>query len=278
MHQPPFVTLFVEVHILIFDMCAISSLLLYSQVKFFVSGAVFQQAQHLVASYGIEGATFVAMDAEDTEYPPVRRNLAMLMEAAAMMEQYTWLLKVDDDTYVDTTRLQRLLTRELKNISSEPHFLGARGFGREKDVPFLDLPESGTGFCMGGPGYLLTKKAMMLVMPHLHSCGDYFSKHEHRDYLWHSDVVISKCVTKWTGLGCWDSGVAKSKPYSQGSVFRQYYPSSTNVVRYDSVTFHPLKTKEGMISYHEEKNRRKSQWNKKSGKRNQRTRNRKTMT
>ena len=221
-------------------------------LKFFVSASVGLEAQHIAFSLGFRDIDFVAIDAEDTDYPPVRRNLAMLMESVALMDGsngnkgYTWLLKVDDDTHVDLVRLQQL-TYDLRGLSSEPHFIGGRGFGRENDRQFLGLPSA--GFCMGGPGYLMTRKALLDVMPHLHSCGDHYDRHTYREFLWHSDVVISKCIYHWLGLECWDSGVEKVLPF-RTAVFQQNYGTTT---RYDSVTFHPLKSSGEMVVFHDSK-------------------------
>jgi hypothetical protein len=218
-------------------------------LKFFVSAAVGEEAQQMAAALGLE-VDFVAIEAEDSEYPPVRRNLAMLSEAVALMEGFTWCLKVDDDTFVDVTRLQQL-AYDLRSLETEPHLLGGRGFGREQDKMFLDLPPD-TGFCMGGPGYLMTKAALLSVMPHLHTCGDFYDKHTYRDFLWHSDTVISKCFFQWSGLECWDRDVEAILPFRTG-VFQQHYPSS--VVGFDSVTFHALKSSEEMLAYRDEKAR-----------------------
>jgi hypothetical protein len=133
-------------------------------LKFFVSSSVGAEAQQVAASLGFPALSFVAMQAEDSEYPPVKRNIAMLMEAAALMAMgmggqqqqgggggFDWFLKVDDDTFVDTNRLKRLV-HDLRGVATGPHLLGARGHGRPKDRPFLELPPN--GFCMGGNSYL----------------------------------------------------------------------------------------------------------------------------
>lgn len=215
-------------------------------LKFFVSEAVGSKAQQLVSSLGYF-AEFVAIDADDTEYPPVKRNVAMLLEASALIDRFDWILKVDDDTYVDIIRLQQL-AYDLRDIASGPRFLGGRGFGRPSDKPHLELPTS--GFCMGGPGYLLSKKALTTVMPHLQSCQDYFDRHEKRAYFWHSDVIISKCMNYWVGAECWDKESEKILPY-KSNYFRQLYPKSTQV--FDTVTFHPLKSYEEMTKYAQQK-------------------------
>lgn len=218
-------------------------------LKFFVSYSVGEQAQQLAAALGFE-VSFVAIDAEDSEYPPVRRNIAMLSEAVTLMEHFTWCLKVDDDTFVDVTRLQQL-AYDLRALEAGPHLLGGRGHGREQDQMFLSLPP--TGFCMGGPGYLMTRRALLSVAPHFHSCADYFDKHTYRDYVWHSDTVISKCFHHWAGLECWDKEVDAVYPFRTG-IFQQHYASSA--VNFDSVTFHPLKSAGEMVAFSAEKLRR----------------------
>jgi hypothetical protein len=58
---------------------------------------------------------------------------------------------------------------------------------------------------MGGPGYLIRRKTLSEVVPYLNSCVEGIKNSKHVKYIWHSDVVISKCIYKFTSLGCYES-------------------------------------------------------------------------
>jgi hypothetical protein len=103
----------------------------------------------------------------------------------------------------------------------------------------------------------MSKKALLDVMPHLQSCGDNFDKHANREFMWHSDIVISKCLKQWVDLDCWDKGVEEVIPYSH-NIFKQYHHYPGAVVVYDSVTFHPLKSFRSMVDYSDEKQRQEA--------------------
>ena len=212
---------------------------------FFARGVAAEAKRMLVEKYGSTIANCVlAIDTTEVEYPPVRRNTEM-WKAVALISEATpgleWVLKVDDDTYVNMKGLEDLV----KLFDPEnAYLLGGRGYGRPADKDFLDLSEP---MCMGGPGYMVTTTALRLFAPSLRSCAEGFDKHEHREALWHSDVIISKCIYEYAGLGCWNKGAEKVKPFHV-DIFKQHYKSQKPI--YDSVTYHPLKTYAAMVAHH----------------------------
>jgi len=182
-------------------------------------------------------------DVNDIEYPPVIRNSQML-QSAYNMHSFDWLLKVDDDTYVNVEQLQTLVYSFKDSTTA---FLGSRGVGRAEDREFLDLHKP---MCMGGPGYLIRRKTLSEVVPYLNSCVEGIKNSKHVKYIWHSDVVISKCIYKFTSLGCYESDapdVSTLIPFS-GNIFKQHYPGGDPI--YNSVTYHPLKQSVDMLDHH----------------------------
>ncbi|MDA7838719.1 galactosyltransferase-related protein [bacterium] len=188
-------------------------------------------------------ANFICARVNDTEYPPVSRNVKMLEKVYELNEQFDWLFKVDDDTYVNTDNLQTLVYafRHAKHA-----FLGSRGHGRLEDKEYLELSKP---YCMGGPGYLLKRSTFNKVVNKLHGCVEKTRLHPNKEYLWHSDIVISKCIHKHTGFGCWDYESSQSVLFKYHlNIFKQHYTNSPPV--YDTVTYHPLKTRDEMMHYH----------------------------
>ena len=102
---------------------------------------------------------------------------------------------------------------------------------------------------MGGPGYLIKRLTFELVVDKLNSCVAETSVNENKQYLWHSDIIISKCVEKYTGLGCWDyESVGNVFIQYSSEIFKQHYTNTRPI--YNSVTYHSLKTLNAMSKYH----------------------------
>ena len=165
-----------------------------------------------------------------------------MLQMVLEQETFGWLMKVDDDTYVNIDNLQTL-TYSFR--SSTNAFLGGRGNGRPKDRPFIKLKKP---MCMGGPGYLLRRQTLSKVVPNLDNCvKDATVNASITKYLWHSDVIISKCIQKYTQLGCWESDANSLISYNAG-IFKNHYKGA--IPKYFTVTYHPLKTESEMVEYH----------------------------
>jgi hypothetical protein len=127
-------------------------------LRFFVAQDTAETIWNRLESLQIGRVQLETMNVPDTEYPPVRRNIAMLTKVASMMDKFDWVFKADDDTYV---HIERLIKFAQRLRADRLHFLGSRGIGRLQDRPYLDL--AGKPFCMGGPGYVICKR--MLCSP-----------------------------------------------------------------------------------------------------------------
>ena len=68
---------------------------------------------------------------DDKAYPPQKKCIMMLRHMFDKhIDNYEWFLRVDDDSYIDYSRLSHLLS---SINSSLPVFLGAPGFGLDSD-------------------------------------------------------------------------------------------------------------------------------------------------
>lgn len=189
---------------------------------------------------------------KDTEYPPVRKNTAMLIRAAALATQhnYGWVFKVDDDTLINVPILAKVV---LRLDPSKSTIMGRRGWGDATDQRFLRLAKP---YCMGGPGYLMSVTALHQIVAHLPACVRQAEKSAIHQHLWHSDVVIGTCFLQHLNLGCWESDPKSSYVYFPKYSRVSFYHNNNTPLTWSSVvmntlsrfaiTLHPLKTKSEM--------------------------------
>jgi hypothetical protein len=201
------------------------------------------------------------LDVPDDEYPPVRKNVAMIKRATELGEdlrlkfgvEIGWIMKVDDDTYVNTDELNQLLT-PMDFKSSK--VLGKRGSGRPQDREGLQNAGLNKPFCMGGPGYALTQALLQKLVPVLDNCVVESDRSEWRQSIWHSDTVVGLCILKHTGVGCWDKAEKEDKFYRRR--FKNLYTDSdmtailgaTKEEISGHVTIHPFKEAQEMKMFH----------------------------
>ena len=166
----------------------------------------------------------------NTEYPPVRFNTNMLKHLPL---DFDYIVKVDDDTYLNTDKLNAFLFAVPK---TKYMFIGSRGYGRQDLIKAKLLKKA---MCLGGPGYIINRATLSAFQLTIDSC---MAPVKTSSPLWHSDAMISYCIEKATGIGCWDSSVG----YLSAHMFRNVYPGQH--YSFDSITQHPLKT--NMMEYH----------------------------
>ena len=210
-------------------------------VRFFVGEDVKQQILEISDRLGIGHDQVVALPGVvDDEYPPVLKNTAMLTTLhtmlASMSRQYDWVLKVDDDTLVNFQGLQFLAKF---NPLVHKLYLGQQGTGIPADRGKLGIIKP---FCMGGPGYVISRAALNVLGPQLIQCAQ--KKMSRKDHSWHSDVIVGLCMEEHVHIGCWDhdaSAVVKYRPLKR--FFHKYdflqWPLHNELVA--SATLHPLK-------------------------------------
>jgi len=153
----------------------------------------------------------VMSDVVDDEYPPVKKNTAMIEYLNKIVldlesnvdapSTFQWIYKVDDDAYVNFDALLSFL----RTRSSEGHHMyGERGTGRAEDQEGLKNGGLVKPYCTGGPGYVMSRQTVKDTAPHFKECVNEFDNSKYREFLWHSDTAIGICIYKHTGVGCWD--------------------------------------------------------------------------
>ena len=205
-------------------------------VVFFISASIKEEAQ-----LQFPELEFIFDTVGEEEYKPVVRNTNMLMRVLSE-RSFDWLLKANVDTYVNIENLQSLV---YSFRTTKQAYLGSRGFGSLSDVKFLKFKKP---FCLGGPGYLLRRQTLADLVQLLPKCISEANASQIREHLWHSDVMVGRCLLDATGLGCWEHDSTSIVKYSL-NIFKQHYKNAKPI--YSSVTYHPLKTEREMLEYHE---------------------------
>jgi hypothetical protein len=208
------------------------------------------------AGFADRSQIVVMKDVTDDEYPPVRKNSAMikhLEKFAADFEDdladpstFQWAFKVDDDAYVNFDGLLNFLK---KRKQEGFHVYGERGTGRPEDRDGLAKGGLTAPYCTGGPGYVLSRDALRQTAAGMDDCVSNADTSEYREYLWHSDVVIGMCVHKQTGAGCWNDA-----DYDKYRVFRHNLKAEDNFIEDQKlptmVSMHPFKDDKSMLQLH----------------------------
>jgi Fringe-like len=202
-------------------------------------------------------STVVVMnDVADDEYPPVRRNSAMIVHLDKIAQtfegdaeapfRFQWIYKVDDDAYVNFDGLMSFLkTRHAEGY----HVYGERGYGRKQDE--LGLSDGGLvkPYCTGGPGYIMSRQTVSDTAPHMMDCVRTVDKSNYREFVWHSDSVIGICIYNSTGAGCWDD-----HDYEKNRIFRHNLKKKVPFPRMSDlpkvVATHPFKDAASMEKQH----------------------------
>jgi hypothetical protein len=190
-----------------------------------------------------------------SEYPPIQSWISTLVEMRKVNAD--WYFKADDDTYVNVPKLNEMIV-ELRNSGYGPDkfiYLGSFAPGREYERELLGL--HGKPFAQGGPGILMSRRAMDEILPILDECMHNFAESMH------SDTQLARCV------------YAISPDYTKRNVhlikrfstrFKAYYPQQgikriqplsgstvpAKMSKRDStyVSLHCVKTPELMFSVH----------------------------
>lgn len=134
----------------------------------------------------------VALPRVDDGYPPQKKSFLMLQYMWNNFgDQYEWFLRADDDVYVRTDRLEKLL----RSVDSrKAKYIGQAGRGNSEEFGLLSL-EYDENFCMGGPGVIISRETLKRIVPHIKYCLKNL-------YTTHEDVELGRCVQKYAGIPC----------------------------------------------------------------------------
>lgn len=218
-----------------------------------------QDIENLAKEAGIVDTSMIQVmtDVVDDEYPPVRKNSAMIRHLdelvtsfennATAASTFQWVFKVDDDAYVHLNGLIRFVK---KRNPVGYHVYGERGFGRKEDLDGLAKGGLSMPYCTGGPGYVVSRPTLKRAAIGMDDCVKEADASPYRDYLWHSDVVIGMCIQKQTGAGCWSD-----KDYNKKRVFAHNHKKTSPFIA-DSrlewmVSMHPFKDEVSMLKQHQ---------------------------
>ena len=225
-------------------------------VRYFVGDGI-ESKFDLLRLAGIEDADelVVMTEVEDNEYTTVKKNTNMLKRIHNMMKEmestgdmdFKYVMKVDDDTYVNFDGLLKFLA--YRDHSETHQFFGERGYGYVQDREGLIKAGLKKPYCTGGPGYVMSRQTLDDTVQGIDKCVHRASVSPYKNYLWHSDVVIGMCVTSQTGIGCYDDA-----DYGKNRVFLNNYHGPENFVKdgdlKNVVTMHPFKKEGEMVRQH----------------------------
>lgn len=175
----------------------------------------------------------------DDNYPPQKKSFAMLKYMHDnYIDDYEWFLRADDDLYIRTDRLQKLLQSV---DSNKAWFIGQAGRGKPQEMGLLALQKN-ENYCMGGPGIILSRETLKRIVPHIDDCLQHL-------YSTHEDVELGRCVKKFAGVSCtWAYEMQTIFYHNQtndafsGSLKQKYI--------HNAITMHPIKDPQNMYRLH----------------------------
>lgn len=128
----------------------------------------------------------------DDSYPPQKKSFFMLKYMHDhFIDKFEWFIRADDDVYIRTDRLEKLL----RSVDSRKSwFIGQTGRGNSEEFGLLSL-ESDENFCMGGPGVIFSRETLRKIAPYIEECLTNL-------YTMHEDVEVGRCVRRFAGISC----------------------------------------------------------------------------
>ncbi|XP_029163966.1 chondroitin sulfate synthase 1-like isoform X1 [Nylanderia fulva] len=176
----------------------------------------------------------------DDTYPPQKKSFMMLEYMWSNFgDRFEWFLRADDDVYVRTDRLEKLL----RSVDSRrAMYIGQAGRGNSEEFGLLSL-EYDENFCMGGPGVVLSRETLGRIVPHIKYCLRHL-------YTTHEDVELGRCVKKYAGIPCTWSYEMQSILYHNSSGVQAFTGSLKKKEVHRAITLHPIKSPPHMYRLH----------------------------
>ena len=136
--------------------------------------------------------SFVALPGVQDTYPPQKKAFLMLKYMHDFyLDQFEWFIRADDDVYIKGEKLAKFLASV---NSSELHYIGQAGEGREEEKGKLGLSDSKT-YCMGGPGVIMSRATLAKVAPNISYCLKNL-------YTSHEDTELGRCINQFANVSC----------------------------------------------------------------------------
>ncbi|XP_076241856.1 chondroitin sulfate synthase isoform X1 [Calliopsis andreniformis] len=176
----------------------------------------------------------------DDTYPPQKKSFMMLQYMWNNYgDHFEWFLRADDDVYVRTDRLEKLL----RSVDSRrAMYIGQAGRGNSEEFGLLSL-EYDENFCMGGPGVILSRETLKRIVPHIKYCLRHL-------YTTHEDVELGRCVQKYAGIPCTWSYEMQSILYHNSSGAQAFTGNLKKKEVHRAITLHPVKSPPHMYRLH----------------------------
>ncbi|XP_076179933.1 chondroitin sulfate synthase [Ptiloglossa arizonensis] len=176
----------------------------------------------------------------DDTYPPQKKSFMMLQYMWNNYgDHFEWFLRADDDVYVRTDRLEKLL----RSVDSRrAMYIGQAGRGNSEEFGLLSL-EYDENFCMGGPGVILSRETLRRIVPHIKYCLRHL-------YTTHEDVELGRCVQKYAGIPCTWSYEMQSILYHNSSGAQAFTGNLKKKEVHRAITLHPVKSPPHMYRLH----------------------------
>ncbi|XP_017893539.1 chondroitin sulfate synthase 1 [Ceratina calcarata] len=176
----------------------------------------------------------------DDTYPPQKKSFMMLQYMWNNYgDRFEWFLRADDDVYVRTDRLEKLL----RSVDSRrAMYIGQAGRGNSEEFGLLSL-EYDENFCMGGPGVILSRETLRRIVPHIKYCLRHL-------YTTHEDVELGRCVQKYAGIPCTWSYEMQSILYHNSSGAQAFTGNLKKKEVHRAITLHPVKSPPHMYRLH----------------------------
>ncbi|KOX69281.1 Chondroitin sulfate synthase 1 [Melipona quadrifasciata] len=176
----------------------------------------------------------------DDTYPPQKKSFMMLQYMWNNYgDRFEWFLRADDDVYVRTDRLEKLLRSVNSNRAM---YIGQAGRGNSEEFGLLSL-EYDENFCMGGPGVILSRETLRRIVPHVKYCLRHL-------YTTHEDVELGRCVQKYAGIPCTWSYEMQSILYHNSSGAQAFTGNLKKKEVHRAITLHPVKSPPHMYRLH----------------------------
>jgi hypothetical protein len=199
-------------------------------------------------------------DTKDDEYPPVRKTIAIihaLNKLAAENDRkfsFRWIMRVDDDAYVNFDALRKTLNSY--HPHAEHYYFGRPGRGSTQDRKIYEKFNFNS-YCMGGLGDIFSPITLQELDKSIDKCAAKV-RVEMPSEFWHSDVLVGYCTSEATAVECNQGMDPNDKAIARDTLFSHNYDYKTSTKSWvdtekltQTIILHPFKSEKDMVHEHE---------------------------